>query len=88
MKKNNNFAFDLLIQEMLVALAYCFLNEARKGAEILVPVVPQPSFLCSALLCSGDVRTKAGFPVSSPTLQRLWLHLRSETIILKSLDKT
>lgn len=28
MKKNNNFSFDLLIQEMLVALAYCFLNEA------------------------------------------------------------
>lgn len=49
MKKNNNFPFDLLIQEMLVALAYCFLNKAGKEAETLVPAVPHPSFLCSAL---------------------------------------
>lgn len=88
MKKNNNFPFDLLIQEMLVALAYYFLNEAGTGAETLVPVVPHPSFLCSALLCSGDVLTIAGFPVSSPALQRLRLHLKSETITLKSFDKT
>lgn len=47
--KKNNFPFDLLVQEMLVALAYCLLNEAGKGAETLVPVVLHPSFLCSAL---------------------------------------
>lgn len=48
MKKNNNFPFDLLIQEMLVALAYCFLNKAGKEAETLVPVVHIPA--SSALL--------------------------------------
>ena len=69
--KKNNFPFDLLIQEMLVALAYCFLNEAGKGTETLVPVVPHPSFLCSALGMCALYRIPCEQPHSTETLASL-----------------
>lgn len=71
MKKNNNFSFDLLIQEMLVALAYCFLNEAGWEQRHWFQWVHIPA--SSALLwgCAHYSRIPCEQPRSTETLASL-----------------